>query len=109
MAESTQSAAQVTIAERDPLDEVQQTQAEPGASGQGTTNRMNSGNGHLKEAKDDSHDASRGGDGDNVQGVVVTDAADLPEGKKKKSKKRNKPASKRGLVSVADLRLIVRS
>lgn len=47
------------------------------------------------------------GDEANVQALIVTDPADLPEEKKKKRKKRPKPASKRGMVSIADARIVV--
>jgi len=109
MAESTQPAAPAMIAEREPLDEVQQTQTALGASNSNAVDQMNGGNDQSNEANDNSHDAHRGGDGENVQGVVVTNAADLPEGKKKKSKKKNKPASKRGLVNVPDVPSTARS
>jgi len=101
MPQTVQDAAPVMVAEREPVGPAHQTQPEtlereprPQANGQD-----NHGNG----SNQDGGHADKGDHAEGIQGVVITDPADLPEDKKKKKKKRNKPASKRGLVSAADI------
>ncbi|KAK5938487.1 hypothetical protein PMZ80_009458 [Knufia obscura] len=99
MTEDTQPALPLVAAQREPLDEGQQPQAETGTAVSESVHSTNGQDNHVADVNG-GVDADGGDLNEGVQGIVVTDPADLPEEKKKKKKKKKnkkKPASKRGL------------
>lgn len=99
MPQTVQDAAPVMVAERESVGPAHQTHPETKALERGARPQANGQDGHVNGSNEDGGHADKGEHAEGGQGVVITDPADLPEDKKKKKKKRNKPASKRGLVS----------
>ena len=75
---SIQSDAPAMIGEWEPLDQIQHAEAIPGGMGQEPVHQPNDNEGQVVGFHDERHETDKGNDSEIVQGVVVTDAADLP-------------------------------